>query len=85
MEVYSNNENTSERMFLKNLQMKAYFNSNQISKAANEMLVLLPPIRAAEIVECVRKYMDGSSLKSGKLEFLLTRSSHGVLALMEYG
>ena len=24
-------------------------------------LKLLPPIRAAEIVECVRKYMDGSS------------------------
>ena len=45
---------------------------------------LLPPIRAAEIVECVRKYMDGIS-KSAKLKFLLTRSSNGVFVLMDYG
>ena len=45
---------------------------------------LLPPIRVAEIVKCVRKYMDGSS-KSAKLEFLLTRSYRGVFALTDYG
>ena len=30
---------------------------------------LLPPIRVAEIVECVRKYMDGSSQNLQSLSF----------------
>ena len=34
---------------------------NLIESYGNEDLVLLPPVRAAEIVECARKYIDGSS------------------------
>ena len=45
---------------------------------------LLPPVRAAEMVECVCRYVDGIS-KSAKFEFLLTKSSHGVFVLMDYG
>ena len=29
--------------------------------SVNDFLLLLPPIRVAEIVACVRKYMEGSS------------------------
>ena len=39
----------------------------------------------AEIVQCVRKYVDGISQNLQKLEQLLTVSSHSFFALMDYG
>ena len=45
---------------------------------------LLPPIRAADIVECV--CVCGWNLtKSTKCEPLLTMPSHGVFVLTDYG
>ena len=41
----------------------------------------LPPIGAAEIVDCVRKYMGGRSQNMQSL----TRSSHDDFALTDYG
>ena len=35
--------------------------SGKRRKSIKEIYILLPPIRAAEIVECVRKYVDGIS------------------------
>ena len=46
---------------------------------------LLPPIKVAEIVECVCKYVCGRNLtKSANFESLLTRSSHDVFVLTDY-
>ena len=48
-------------------------------------LELLPPLRASEIVECVRKVCWWNLTKSEKSGPLWTMSSHSVFVLTDYG
>ena len=60
------------------------FYNPRIVKNQDPGFNLLSPIRAAEIVECVRKFVIGISQNLQSFEPLLTMSFHSVFVLTDY-